>query len=535
MITRPLLACCFAALVGFSPATASASSLLDTLGGALGNLGKGSVDGGGALTDETISDGLLEALRVGTERVVQQVGAADGFNADPAIHIPLPDSLKNVQSALQTVGMSAMADDLELKLNRAAEAAAPQAKQLFWDTIKQMSFDDARAIYDGPDDAATRYFEQKMSPGLAAKMEPIVDETLNQVGAIAAYDDMMGQYAKIPFMPDVKADLTQYGVDKAMEGIFHYVAIEEAAIRNNPAARTDRSSEAGFHSLPMTDPVCLGPIAPLAPVEPGFCPTGAIDSHAHVLGPFDAYPLEAERSYTPPPALGADYDAMLGACAMARGVLVQPSVYGARNDLVLDVVGREPDRLRAVVVADPTTDLRALRAMHERGARAYRVNVMFGGTQSLDDLNRLAPMAADLGWHAQVLMDVRALPDIIAQVRDLPVGLVFDHMGHCSEGPDHPGFRDMVRLAEEDRAWIKLSGPYRAFPGSDFDGAASDTVDALIDAVPERLLYGSDWPHVGLYEAMPDTAQMLRQIADRLGPWRQQVFVDNPVRLFGFV
>jgi hypothetical protein len=216
---------------------ANASGLLDSITGAVGGALGGSSQSG-SLSNETIADGLLEALRVGTERVVSQVGAVDGFNADPDIHIPLPENLRSVQKALRTVGMGQMADDVELKLNRAAEAAAPEAKEVFWTTIRDMSFEDARAIYEGPDDSATRYFEQKMTPELTTRMTPIVEDSLAEVGAVRAYDAMMGRYADIPFVPDVKADLTAHAVREAINGIFHYVAVEEAAIRNDPAART---------------------------------------------------------------------------------------------------------------------------------------------------------------------------------------------------------------------------------------------------------------------------------------------------------
>jgi len=216
-----------------------AAAQLDFLGKAKDALG--TLQGGeesAVLSDAEIGKGLREALRVGTQRVVRQVGARDGYNTDPDIHIPLPGTLKRVQSALRGVGMADLADDLELRLNRAAEAAAPEAKSLFLQAIGDMTLDDVRRIYDGPDDAATSYFQQKMSPPLAERMTPVVDRSLADVGAVAAYDKMMGRYEAIPFVPDVKADLTRYVVDKAMDGIFHYVAIEEAAIRNNPAART---------------------------------------------------------------------------------------------------------------------------------------------------------------------------------------------------------------------------------------------------------------------------------------------------------
>lgn len=190
------------------------------------------------LTNSEVASGLKDALRVGTETVVEQLGQADGFNADPTIHIPLPETMKQVKSALAAVGMSSMMDDLELKLNRAAEEATVPAKELFFDSINAMTLEDVMGIYKGPDDAATRYFEGKMSDPLATKMQPIVEQTLNQVGAIQAYDAVMGQYDTLPFMPDVKADLNSYVIDKGMEGIFHYLAIEEAAIRQDPVKRT---------------------------------------------------------------------------------------------------------------------------------------------------------------------------------------------------------------------------------------------------------------------------------------------------------
>ena len=204
----------------------------------LGTVGTTPPDSASDLTNSEITSGLKDALRVGTETVVSQLGQLDGFNADPAIHIPLPDSLNQVKSALSAVGMSSMMDDLELKLNRAAEEATPPAKKLFWDAITAMTLNDVKGIYNGPDDSATRYFQNKMSAPLSVEMQPIVENALNQVGAVQAYDAVMGQYSSIPFVPDVKADLNKYVVDKGMDGIFHYVAIEEAAIRHDPVKRT---------------------------------------------------------------------------------------------------------------------------------------------------------------------------------------------------------------------------------------------------------------------------------------------------------
>jgi hypothetical protein len=195
-------------------------------------------DDAAALTAGEISGALRDALRVGTERVVSTLGRTDGFNAAPDVHIPLPGTLQKVQKVLGKVGMSGMADDLELRINRAAEAAVPKAKGLFADAISQMTIDDARAILNGPDDSATRYFQDKMSAPLSAEMKPVIEKELASAGAIKAYDSMMGQYRSLPYAQKVEANLTDYALGKTVDGIFLYLGREEAAIRQDPAKRT---------------------------------------------------------------------------------------------------------------------------------------------------------------------------------------------------------------------------------------------------------------------------------------------------------
>jgi hypothetical protein len=224
-----------------APLLARADSLLDNVTDTLGNIdstGSGGDVLGAGLSDSEIDSGLREALRVASERTVDQVGVVDGFNADPDIHIPLPASLNKVQEALRAVGMSDMADEVELKINRAAEEASGEATDVFIGAIDQMTLDDARAILNGPDDAATQYFKRTTSGELKTRMRPIVDESLSEVGAVQSYDAMMGEYDNIPFMPDAKADLTDYALDGTLDGIFYYLAQEEAAIRTDPLARS---------------------------------------------------------------------------------------------------------------------------------------------------------------------------------------------------------------------------------------------------------------------------------------------------------
>jgi hypothetical protein len=191
-----------------------------------------------ALSSSEMTAGLREALSVGTNIVVNQLGQSGGFLNDSNIQIPLPSQLQKVDEALTAIGFGALTNDLKTRMNTAAEIATPKAKALFLDAISTMTIADAQDILFGADNAATSYLQSRMGSALGMEIEPIVQNALNQAGAVQAYDRAIGQYQNLPFMPDIKADLTNHVVDKALDGIFYYVAVEEAAIRNNPAKRT---------------------------------------------------------------------------------------------------------------------------------------------------------------------------------------------------------------------------------------------------------------------------------------------------------
>ena len=219
------------ALIGFS--VSASAQWLDKLKDMVG-----SEEPQTSLSSDEISGGLKDALRVGTETVVGNLGQEGGFNLDSIIHIPLPDQLAQVQDVLGKIGLDSMLTDLELRLNRAAEIATPKAKELFISAINEMTLEDVMSIYDGPEDAATQYFRSKMSGPLAVEMKPVVDASLSDAGAANTYADVMERYNSVPFVPKVEADLSDYVVQKGMDGIFYYLAREEAAIRANPAKRT---------------------------------------------------------------------------------------------------------------------------------------------------------------------------------------------------------------------------------------------------------------------------------------------------------
>lgn len=208
----------------------TASSILNTQ--------MGTSSSASSLTTAQITQGLKEALRVGTGTVVSQLGKSGGFNLDPKIRIPLPANLAKVDTALTAIGMGRLTDDLETKMNSAAELATVQAKELFLQSIQQMTIDDARQILSSQQDAATQYLRRTMGQELASRIQPIVQSTLAQTGAIKAYDTVTSQYAALPFVSGLKTDVNNYVAEKAMDGIFYYVAQEEAAIRQNPAKRT---------------------------------------------------------------------------------------------------------------------------------------------------------------------------------------------------------------------------------------------------------------------------------------------------------
>ena len=189
-------------------------------------------------SQQELEKAFRQALQIGSETVVQNLSQTDAFNNDSSIHIPLPSSLKTVQKTLGRFGAEGMLNDLELKLNRAAEAATPKAKQLFINAIQNLTFEDVQAIYRGDKDAATQFLKRTTSEDLKKEMTPIVSNSLNEVGAIQAYDKVIAQYKQYPFVPDVKNTLQSHVLEKALAGIFHYVAKEEADIRENPAKRT---------------------------------------------------------------------------------------------------------------------------------------------------------------------------------------------------------------------------------------------------------------------------------------------------------
>ncbi|HKQ65287.1 MAG TPA: DUF4197 domain-containing protein [Methylomirabilota bacterium] len=191
----------------------------------------------GATGDTKIGAALKQALQVGTENAVKLTGKTDGYFGNKAIKILMPDRLKTVEKGLRTAGYGGEVDKLVLSMNRAAERAAPEAKQIFWDAIGKMSIDDAQRILNGTPTAATDYFKDKTSASLTMAFRPIVDKAMDEVGTARQYNELLGQAKAIPFLKTESYDLDRYVVGKALDGLFRVVGDEERKIRTDPAAR----------------------------------------------------------------------------------------------------------------------------------------------------------------------------------------------------------------------------------------------------------------------------------------------------------
>jgi predicted TIM-barrel fold metal-dependent hydrolase len=261
------------------------------------------------------------------------------------------------------------------------------------------------------------------------------------------------------------------------------------------------------------------------------------DCHAHLFGPYDRFPLAADRSYTPPEAIATQYQALLTRLSLAHGVLVHPSAYGKDHSLLLHALETYPN-LRGVVVVQPG-DARALNDLYVLSVRAARFSHRsaagnFAGSASFDDLRMLGPALAEAGLHAELWTDCQALPGIASELKALPVPVVIDHMGgfDVNAGVDEPGFRTLLDLLARGKVWVKLCAYRNLLSAPDWE-AGRVFQQKMMEANPERLIWGSDWPHLNVKPA-PDAAQLLVLFKDWAGSEAlvHQVLVTNPEALY---
>ena len=187
--------------------------------------------------DEIIS-GLKEALQTGTEKAVAVLEKPGGYSLNPEVKIPLPESVRKIKGVLQAVGYGPQLEAFDKSMNTAAEKAAPKAKAIFWDSIKEMSISDAEKVLKGGDTAATDYLREKSSTRLTEAFRPIINDSLSQVGATRDYQALTRQIQSLPFTKGLNLDLDSYVTDGALKGLFYLLGQEEMKIRKDPAART---------------------------------------------------------------------------------------------------------------------------------------------------------------------------------------------------------------------------------------------------------------------------------------------------------
>jgi 2-pyrone-4,6-dicarboxylate lactonase len=292
-------------------------------------------------------------------------------------------------------------------------------------------------------------------------------------------------------------------------------------------------------------PRIAGPVA--HPRRPAEMPVaGAWDTHAHIFGPVDRFPFAPGRGYTPPEAPVEAFIALHDHLGIARGVIVQGNAHGLDNTVVLDALARFPDRFRGVAITDTRIAPVTLREWHRLGMRGLRFHLFPPGGKptmvrgvGIDVFEAFRPVMRELGWIMQTWCDHRVLPEVEGLLREVAqeMPVVLDHILHMPAecGTSDPGFQALLRLVGEGIVHVKLSAPYRLSQRYPDYEDAEPFHTALLRANPERLLWGTDWPHPQIAaELMPDDGQLV----DLFHRWtpdirdRRRILVETPARLF---
>jgi predicted TIM-barrel fold metal-dependent hydrolase len=244
------------------------------------------------------------------------------------------------------------------------------------------------------------------------------------------------------------------------------------------------------------------------PRKPEFkLPPGACDCHCHVFGPSDRFPLSPSRKYTPPDAPKEDLAGLHEVLGIERAVIVQASVQGTDNRAVLDAIASRPDRYRGVAIIEDGLGAEDLAALDAGGIRGARFTILrrLGGAPDFARFERLLGRIAPFGWHADLHAEADDLPPFARLSREMGVPIVIDHMAKVKGegGADQEQFQTLLDIARDENCWIKVSCPDRGsgmgFPFSDMVAIAR----ALIEAAPDRVLWGTDWPHVNARAKRP--------------------------------
>ena len=283
---------------------------------------------------------------------------------------------------------------------------------------------------------------------------------------------------------------------------------------------------------------CLGPRA--SPSRPRRAlPEGAWDTHFHVLGPQSKFPYSPGRKYTPPDALLDACLAMHDALGIARGLVVHANTHGFDNSVDLDAVARSVGRYLAVVRLDAKATQAGCEKLHTQGARGVRFafNPQHGGSLDHQVFDHVLSCIAGLGWFVELHFEGAALPGLKDWLASIRAPVVIDHLGRIdpSLGLGQEPFGVLLELARRDNVWIKLSGADRLTKTGAPYADVTPFAHKLIEAAPDRMLWGSDWPHTGVFDAarMPDDGKLVDALFD-FAPddaTLRRILVDNPNRL----
>lgn len=283
---------------------------------------------------------------------------------------------------------------------------------------------------------------------------------------------------------------------------------------------------------------CLPPLPALVPPRVAL-PPGSWDCHAHVIGAPPDDPLVADRHYTAPPQSVDTFLSVLDNMGVRFATLVQVSVHGTNNRLLARALRANRDRLRGVAVIGPQIDRDELHGLADAGVTGVRLLDIVGGGVAVEHLDAIAARCREVGWHIQLGLKADRYIELLPRLLRLAVPIVIDHMGWSlvKEGPDAASFQAVLRLLREGGCWIKLSGAFRM---SQAGPPWLDTVpmtQSLVQVAPDRVVWGSDWPHVGITEPaeLPEYGALLDLLAAAIPDEavRRRVLVDNPAKLYG--
>jgi predicted TIM-barrel fold metal-dependent hydrolase len=269
-------------------------------------------------------------------------------------------------------------------------------------------------------------------------------------------------------------------------------------------------------------------------------PRNSCDAHCHIFGPADRYPYAPDRTYTPPDAPLARFQKLQKILGLDRAVLVNASCHGIDNSVILDAIAASDGRYRGVANVDDEFSEQDIEALHDGGCRGARFNFVkhLGGVPDLKEFHRIIDRIKPFGWHVVLHFDAADLVEFSDLLKKLPVPFIIDHMGRVpvKDGINQEPFKQLVETLKRDNCWVKICGAERiSAMGPPFTDALPFGW-MLIKTAPDRILWGTDWPHPNIKQHMPNDGDLV-DLIPRFAPdpaMQHRILVENPKRLYGF-